>query len=364
MMNADYRMNRMKSRWTLRGCILHSDFCISPLPSDNNLSLMPKPKGTKVESPKQKPEKNGPSASSGASRRVRQLLVHLLGVVALVGGMAYLVDVTKRYVELNVTGPVGPLRVELVNKPDWMSDFLAEQIAATVPKNSSSAFDHDLLVHTADALRKNPWVSEVRQVRRVYGDRPGDTLEVDCEFRAPIALVKWGEYYWLVDNDGYLLPEQFTADNLNKISVGRDGRTCIRVIQGVHQAPPGPGKKWSGADLSAGLDLVKLFYGKLFLDEVTSVDVANYGGRVNRGNPQLVLDTRYGSQIWWGRPLNTTDFFVEVAPARKLEILRAMVQQHGRIDANQAYVDVRYDDFLVPTTQSSSEARSIDDPSK
>jgi hypothetical protein len=318
---------------------------------------MSKAKASKSDPSKQKPSK-------GAKNPFFPILAHLLGVVIFVGGLVYLVVVTKNYVEQEVSGPVGPLRVALVNKPVWMSDYLAEQIAATVPKNSSSAFDHDLLVQTADKLRKNPWVSEVRQVRRVYGEQPGDTLEVDCEFRAPIALVKWKEFYWLVDNDGYVLPEQFTDENLDKITIGRDGRTSIRVIQGVRQAPPESGKKWAGGDLAAGLDLVKLFYGKLYLDEVTAVDVSNFGGRVKRADPQLVLDTRYGSQIWWGRPLNTKDFFVEVPAARKLEILKAVVQQHGRIDANQAYVDVRYDDFLVPTTQPSSEARTVDDPAK
>jgi len=320
---------------------------------------MSKPKA-KADVLKAKTGKTAPGTVSVSRFRVQKILFHLLGVVALVGGMIFLVDVTKQYIEQNVTGPVGPLRVALVNKPVWMSDYLAEQIAATVPKTSSSAFDHDLLVATVDKLKKNPWVAEVKQVRRVYGERPGDTLEVDCDFRAPIALVKWGEFYWLVDNDGYVLPEQFTENNLAKITTGRDGRTSIRVIDGVHQAPPESGRKWAGADLAAGLELVKLFYGKLYLDEVSAVDVTNFGGRVKKSAPQLVLDTRYGSQIWWGQPLNTNHFFAEVKPARKLEILKAVVQQHGRIDANQAYVDVRFDDFLVPTTQPTREAGTVD----
>ena len=321
---------------------------------------MPKPKTSKVAPSKEKPR---------GKSKTPVILLHLLGVFAFVGGLIFTVDATKKYVEQEVAGPVGPLRVALVNKPVWMSDYLAEQIAETVPKTSSSAFDHDLLVRAVNALKKNPWVAEVHQVRRVYGEKPGDTLEVDCEFRAPIALVKWDENYLLVDNDGYVLPEQFTADQLDKITIGRDGRTSIRLVDGVHQAPPAAGKKWAGQDLAAGLELIKLFYGKLFLDEVTAVDVTNFAGRVKRADPQLLLETRYGTQIWWGRPLNTKDFFVEVSAARKLEILRAVVQQHGRIDANQAYVDVRYDDFLVPTTQPSieqpsAEARTVDDPAK
>ena len=179
----------------------------------------------------------------------------------------------------------------------------------------------------------------------------------------PVVLVKWGQDYWLVDNDGYLLPEQYTANQLDKITVGRDGRTSLRIIEGVRQPPPESGRKWVGGDLAAGLDLVKLFYGKLFLDEVTGVDVRNFAGRIKRGDPQLVLQTRYGTQICWGRPLNTKDFFVEISPARKLEILRAVVQKQGRIDANQAYLDVRYDNLLIPTTQP-QEVRTVDDASR
>jgi cell division septal protein FtsQ len=310
---------------------------------------MPKPKPSKLASP-----------PSRFNWKVAGAMLHLLGVFVFVGGLVYLVDVTRTFVESKVVAPTGPLRVALVNKPAWMSDYLAQDIAGSMPKNSGSPFDHDLLVHTADQLRRNPWVSAVHQVRRVYGEHPGDTLEVDCDFRAPIALIKWGQYYWMVDNDGYLLPEQFTAEQLDKITIGRDGRTCLRIVDGVRQPPPEAGRKWAGADLAAGLDLVKLFYGKLFLDEVTVVDVTNFGGRVKRGDPQLTLQTRYGTAVWWGRPLNTKDFFVEVSPIRKLEILRAIVQQHGRIDANQAYVDVRYDDYLIPTTQP-AEARTLDD---
>jgi hypothetical protein len=335
-------------------CTLHFAFCTySTLPSDNHFKRMSKPKPSKVVSSSKKPEK----------RKFPVIILHLLGVAALVLGMFFLVNYTKKYIETEVPVPSGSLKVAIVNKPVWMSDYLAEQIAATVPKNSSSAFDHDLLVATVAKLAKNPWVARVNQVRRVYGQAPGDTLEVDCDFRTPIALVKWGDNYWLVDNDGYVLPEKFKAGDLDKITIGRDGRTSFRIVQGVHMAPPESGKKWVGSDLAAGLDLVKLFYGKLYLDDVTRVDVTNYGGRVRRADPQVVLQTRYGSAVWWGRPLTAKDSLVEIRADRKLEILRAVVQQHGRIDASQAYVDVRYDDCLVPSTLP-TEARTMDDPNK
>jgi hypothetical protein len=321
--------------------------------------VMPKPKAPSTPA-LSRPELRKPRPQGG--RRSISLFLNVLGFLVLLGGLVYLVQVARQYDEREAPAPTGPLRIALVNKPVWMSDFLALQIADTIPKNSSSAFDHDLLVKAVAALKKNPWVSSVNQVRRVYGDQPGDTLEIDCDFRAPVALVKWGQYYWLIDNDGYLLPEQYTSAQLDKITIGRDGRTCLRVIDGVKQPPPDMGHKWVGGDLTAGLDLIKLLYGKLFVDEVTSVDVSNFAGRISRGDPQLVLLTRYGTQVWWGRPLNAKDFFVEVSPARKLEMLRAVVQKEGRIDANQAFLDVRYDNLLIPSTQP-TQARTIDDPS-
>src|SRR5580704_8533272 len=151
---------------------------------------------------------------SPTSAGLRRVSLHLLGVVLFLSALGFVTVLTERYVDRRVAAPTGPLMVTIKDKPVWMSDFLAEQIAATVPRASSSSFDRDLLVAAADKLRENPWVNNVRQVRRVYGQRPGDTLEIDCDFRAPIALVDWGKYYWLVDGDGVKLPEQFTASQV------------------------------------------------------------------------------------------------------------------------------------------------------
>ena len=107
-------------------------------------------------------------------------------------------------------------------------------------------------------LKANPWIREVKQVRRAYRDQPGDTLEVDCEYRAPVALVKWQDYFWLVDGDGVKLPEVFSAADVPRILKGQDKQVNIRVIEGVSHAPPETGAKWAGEDLHAGLELVKL----------------------------------------------------------------------------------------------------------
>ncbi len=295
--------------------------------------------------------RKSPDESSGAARRA---LLHWCGVFAFVASLAFIIIITRRYVDQRVAAPVGPLKVVLLNKPAWMSDFLAQQIAATVPHAASSSFDRDLLVTAVKKLQANPWVRDVHQIRRVYGERPGDTLEVDCEFRAPIALVQWGDYYWLVDGDGMKLPEQFTANHVPKIVLGRDGHMNIRIIEGVRQPPSATGQKWVGQDLAAGLGMVKLLYDKPYAEEIIIVNVANFAGRTDPREAQIVLRTKYASEIRWGRPLDAKDFFAEVPVSQKLDSLKSVVEQYGRVDAGRPWIDIRYDKITYPNPESNT----------
>jgi hypothetical protein len=233
-----------------------------------------------------------------------------------------------------------------------MSDFLAEQIIKTArPAGSHSAFDHQLLVDTVGMLKANPWIREVKQVRRGYGQQPGDILEVDCDYRAPVALVKWQDYFWLVDGDGVKLPEVFSASDVPHILKGQDKRVNIRVIEGVTHAPPETGAKWAGADLQAGLELVKLLFGRNYAEEVEKVDVSNFAGRQNLKTAQLVLVTRYNTQVRWGQPATVPadDFTPEVPAAQKLAFMQAIWQEKGRVDGNFDWVDIRFDAVVIPT---------------
>ncbi len=134
-----------------------------------------------------------------------------------------------------------------------MSDFLADQIMKTAePIGLHSAYDRQLLIDTANALKSNPWVRQVIQVRRVYDQGPADALELDCEYRAPVALVPWEDYYCLVDGQGIRLPEQYSADELPKIIFGPDGKVNVRIVQGARtprrrKAAAGSATTWLGA---------------------------------------------------------------------------------------------------------------------
>ncbi len=296
-------------------------------------------------SPTRKPPPPPPERRP-VGRFVAKLLLHGLILTAFVGGLAYAATAGRQY--LQQQPGVRQLTVELENRPVWMSDYLARQIAASVPRHAASPFDHQLLVDVAERLAADPWVRQVRQVRRKYGQSPGDTLAIDCDYRAPVALVRWRDYYWLVDNDGFKLPAPFSAAELPQVTAALDGHTALRVVTGVRSPPPEDGHRWPGGDLAAALDVAKLFHGKDYLDGVTGIDVTNFGGRIARADPQVVLMTTYGTQVWWGRPPLADDFFVEVPVARKLAVLRAVVRQFGRVDGGKAWLDVRFETGLLP----------------
>ncbi len=256
----------------------------------------------------------------------------------------------RNFVDRKLAFPTRPPNVVLVNRPVWMSDLLVEQISKEVqPIGLHSSFDHQLLVDTANALQSNPWIRHVNQVRRAYDEKPGDTIEIDCDYRTPTALVKWGQYFWLVDADGVKLPEQYTESQLPKIMFGTDGKINIRIIDGVSHAPVESGNIWPGSDLAGGLELAKLIAGKSYTEEIRRIDVSNYAGRRDPREAEIVLVTKYNTQIRWGRPPSAQDAFIEVPAATKLAALENLFEQKKRVDANEPWIDIRFDRITCPS---------------
>lgn len=236
-----------------------------------------------------------------------------------------------------------PPAVILRNRPAWMSDGLAAQIARSVqPTQGSSALDRNVLAEVAAALQANSWVKQVHQVRRGYERAAGDTIEIECEYRAPMALVASNNQYILIDTDGVRLPESCVYTQAPPpIVFAPDGRVNIRIIEGVAALPPREGYVWPGEDLKAGLDLVKLLYGRDYADDVIRVSVANFSQRGHRDG-QITLLTRQGTKIAWGEPINR-DFYAEVHPTQKLNRLAALYRKTGRCDGGYEFVSLRMD---------------------
>ena len=144
-------------------------------------------------------------------RRIRRAALHTSLVIAIIAGGALGLQRLKHYVE-KIEQPTSSMTIVIKNRPRWMTTpVIDDLVARTRPTGPYSVFDRELLVKVRKSLEADPWVEHVNRVRRAYSNEPGDTIEIDCDFRVPAALVRWGNYYWLVDRKGIKLPEQFTA---------------------------------------------------------------------------------------------------------------------------------------------------------
>ncbi len=308
---------------------------------------MPKPKKPKSIAIKSKPR---PRLDPDVARRLRTIASHVALVVVVIAGAGVGLHFARQYTDRQIVFYGKPPRVILKNRPVWMSDYLADQVVSAVqPVGAHSTFDRQLLVDIGDALKGNPWIKNVVAVRRAFAQHPGDTVEVDCVYRVPLALVHWKDYFWLVDSEGVKLPEQFTANQLPRVMHGRDGKIQFRIIEGVRSVPVESGYQWLGDDLSAGLELAKYLYGQPYAEEVQRIDVGNFAGRSDAKEAQLILLTDRGTEVRWGRPIGAKDFFVEVSVAQKLSYMSRVFAKYGRVDANQPWIDIRFDKVTYPS---------------
>jgi hypothetical protein len=295
-----------------------------------------------------KPKKTATSPRQSFPWEPWRVVLHVSIAIIFVSGSAALFRICQLYVDRRLAFPTRPPKIALKDRPAWMSDYLADQIMKTAePIGLHSAYDRQLLIDTAAALRSDPWIRKVNEVRRIYDQGPADTIELDCEFRAPVALVQSDNIYWLVDGEGVKLPEQY-SDDLPKIIFGPDGKVNVRIISGAQQSPPESGRRWIGADLSAGLELARLLAGRDFADQIRLIDVSNFDGRANPAEAQIVLVTQFNTQIRWGRPPSAADGFVEVPASTKLDALSSIYRQTGRVDAGQPWIDIRFDRVTCP----------------
>jgi hypothetical protein len=284
---------------------------------------------------------------------LRPALLFLFITLFILGGAAVGFYYLRNHVEKQLAFPADPPTVVLKDRPVWMSEALAQQIAASVqPRVARSAMDHQLLKDVAEVLQHNPWVRQVNHVRRIFTNAPGDTIEIDADFRAPLALVPHKNEYLLIDSEGYKLPQRFPiAQNPPRVMFDDAGQLTLRIIEGVGALPPfRDGEPWIGQDLQAGLDMARLLYGKPFANEIHRINVANFKGRRSPREPQLVLITRHRSEIRWGEPIKST--FSDVSPVTKLERLATIHQRFGRVDGTHSWLDIRFDKITYPLEES------------
>ncbi|BAM02277.1 cell division protein FtsQ/DivIB [Phycisphaera mikurensis] len=219
---------------------------------------------------------------------------------------------------------VGDADVSLRDAPAWVAarPALAARIRAAVAEVvPADPFDGAGLARAAARLAEDPWVAAVAQVRRTPAG-----IEVEADWREPVALVRARDGYHVVDAGGRRL--EGPAD---RFGTGAGGE-LLPVIVGVSQPPPArAGDRWAGAEVDAGLSLVARLRGEAFAPQIEAYDVGQRDPRT--GRLSLVLRTDAGSVVW-GRPADAPFAASEVSTEEKVRRLHQLADAYrGRIDA-------------------------------
>ena len=271
-----------------------------------------------------------------------------LGVWTGMGRLERKVHALERY--------EGALTLEWVDLPDWLElPDNAHILDALERRIDLRAGDHLLDRGLAERLGqtlRDPSLGWIASVERVKV-RPDRLVTVKCRFRRPSAWVVYGNYCYLVGQEGVRLPGRYDV---------RDCRDSpMLMIDGVGIGPPVVGEVWRGADLVSGLHLASLLADTPYRHQITSIIVDNHDGREDRSRPHIELATDHrGSRIWWGRPPDQ-EFGAEITAAQKLTLLETLYRRWGRIDLNKAYVNIMTwpDKISLPAGDSSSKRRLL-----
>ncbi|MFW6132773.1 MAG: hypothetical protein ACOC8F_02665 [Planctomycetota bacterium] len=303
-------------------------------------------------------------------------------LVPLIGGALGLSSARRYVVEHRARGHVRP-RVRLVDAPSWLPPTLRRRIVADVsPPTGADLRDPQLAERVYRRAGANPWLSDVRRVRKCRTDDPSrGVVEVSATYRAPAARVLSddGRRFAYVSRDAHRLPDTVplwrarvpvdggtrTAYFTGRAHIPAGATDAARVhyfaLRGIEATPPAPGEPWTGEDVEAGLRIVELLRDRPYRAQIAEIDVRNVRWRVTRSEPQirLLARDRWGrrTEIVFGRFPHPDGDWV-VTPHEKMTKLDAYAGRHGgRVVGFHARVDLTRPDQVAVMPYDEGDAR-------
>lgn len=208
-------------------------------------------------------------------------------------------------------------------KPDGSLHFIAppawhnqELIDAMVKAAGGERFplDAESAEMVAERLSRFSWLANVR------AQTTPNYIDVTADYRRPVACVKAGRGRVL-----YLDHEMRVLDYLPLSTIP------IPEIQGLASLHvPEPGLVWKAEDAAAAVELLDLFnkmdlyflgskkIDKPLVSDIESIDVSNFAARRSRSAPNIVLNVKDGTKIYWGASWGRAAEFVEADDKVKL----------------------------------------------
>ena len=271
-------------------------------------------------------------------------------------------------------GQVVDVNIYLPNRPVWLPVSVARRIATDSAVREVGFYDRDLLRMVHDRALASPWVRRVRSVRkRLSDDGQVGSIEIDCEYRKPVARVALDysggagrNAVVYVDAEGVRLPSGQVPKVVAQWT-DADGETVVRTYADAgasqpdsrcYQAhyplittwlreAPAVGEGFDDPALADGLRLALLIADRPYADQITVIDVRNHGG-LDPNAPHLKMTAQIGrgqaTEIQFGRFPRPGGADVVIPTDRKLAYLDHYAGRHnGRLAGVDAEIRLQYD---------------------
>jgi len=98
---------------------------------------------------------------------------------------------------------VGPEHVRVTPLPRWIpNDLIVEAFHAIEAEPRLSLLDTNVNARLAEVFRSHPWVADVRTIRKSFPTQ----IDIELDYRRPVAMVRVPQGLYPVDYHGVLLP--------------------------------------------------------------------------------------------------------------------------------------------------------------
>jgi hypothetical protein len=219
--------------------------------------------------------------------------------------------------------------VQFVDAPVWLKgeDFRLLSLAVQnelAAHAGETLLSRDDLLAARTALEHSGWITAVRQIQRVDADR----VLVSAEYVTPFGLIRYEGAEHLIDDRGVLLPKSVPVGSMPQFMVLNDPSM---------PRPAHVGEPWSGADVEAGLALMRRLADKPWRHQIAAIDLSEFDltGR-------LLLISDRGCRMIWGAPPGR-EGAREVNAAQKIRYLQYHFERSGHIDRGYSDLDLSGD---------------------
>ncbi|MCC8164869.1 MAG: hypothetical protein LIQ31_01650 [Planctomycetes bacterium] len=202
--------------------------------------------------------------------------------------------------------------------------------------NGRNLLDPLLVTDLKNAYNQSVWVRKVSRVRRRYPNR----IDLELQLRLPVAQVRSGQRYYMIDMEGVLLPVAGQREPFAKLPeiVGVTAKT---IGQG-----PKPGDVWSDPGVRGGLGILQAFWasplsGVLPVSRVlVTTGVFQGADGVSREiRRRFEVVTESGAVVRWGT-FNERDIPGELTSGEKMWHLQGLLSREEALRPGVCF-DVR-----------------------